>query len=98
MTSPGSLSFPQRQVWSEKLGLGMRMRPNSANSPSGNLLEADEIIVQPFELGTLTTSSAKRCSLADLLPIWNKERVGVILQRCLASIVEGWMVRARVRN
>ena len=24
-----------------------------------------------------------------------KERVGVILERCLASIVEGWMVRAK---
>jgi hypothetical protein len=41
-----------------------------------SLLEADEIIVKPFEVGRLTdTSSAKRCSLADLLPIWKRKEL-----------------------
>jgi hypothetical protein len=48
------------------------MGPNSTNSPSGILLEADEIIVKPFEVGRNTLE---------------KERVEVILQRCLASTV-----------
>jgi|ERR1039457_379321 hypothetical protein len=96
MTSPRSLSFPQSQVWSEKLGLGMR--PNSANSPSGILLVADEIIVKPFEVGRLTDLVREKMLTRRPNYPFGKGRswsVGVILQRCLASIVEGWMVRAK---
>src|SRR5450755_230108 len=49
------------------------MRPNRANSQSGPLLEADEIIVKPFKVGRL----------ADLV---RGKTAGVILQRCLPSI------------
>ena len=71
------------------------MRPNSANSPSGILLVADEIIVKPFEVGRLTDLVREKMLTRRPTTHLEKERVGVILQRCLASIVEGWMVRAK---
>ncbi len=38
------------------------------------VLEADEIIVKPFEAGKLADLSAKRCLTASLLPSWkNRE-------------------------
>jgi len=71
------------------------MRPNSANSPSGILLEADEIIVKPFEVRRLTDLVREKMLTRRPTTHLEKEGVGVILPRCLASIVEGWMVRAK---
>ena len=67
----------------------------TARSPSGILLEADEIIVKPFEVGRLTDLVREKMLTRRPTTHLEKERVGVILQRCLASIVEGWMVRAK---
>jgi hypothetical protein len=52
------------------------------------LLEADEIIVKPFEVGRLTDLVREKMLRIPTTRL-GKERVGVILQRYLPSIVEG---------
>src|SRR5271155_2362657 len=69
--------------------------PDVQSAMAAILLEADEIIVNPFDVGRL--AELVRTKLATRKPAAraDKERVGVILQRCLPSIVEGWLVRAK---
>jgi hypothetical protein len=59
------------------------------------LLETDEIIVKPFDVGRL--AGLVRAKLATRRPAArvDKERVGVILRRCRPSIVEGRLVPAK---
>jgi DNA-binding response OmpR family regulator len=59
------------------------------------LLEADEVIVKPFEVGRLTELVREKMLTRRPVARLRKERVGVILQRCVASIVEGWLARAK---
>jgi hypothetical protein len=54
------------------------MPPNSANSPSG-LLEADEIIVKPFEVEKPTDLVREKMLIRGLTTHLEKARVGVIL-------------------
>jgi CheY-like chemotaxis protein len=69
--------------------------PDVQSAMAAILLEADEIIVKPFDVGEL--AELVRTKLATRKPAAraNKERVGVILQRCLPGIVENWLVRAK---
>ncbi len=69
--------------------------PDVQSAMAAILMEADEIIVKPFDVGKL--AELVRTKLATRKPAarTNKERVGVILQRCLPSIVEAWLVRAK---
>ena len=59
------------------------------------LLEADEIIVKPFEVGKL--ADLIRAKMLNRQPTarLEKERVGAILQRCMTRVVEDWLVRAK---
>jgi DNA-binding response OmpR family regulator len=70
--------------------------PDVQSAMATILLEADEIIVKPFDVGRLgellNTKLDRRKPAAGAT---NKERVGVILQRCLSGIVEGWLTRAK---
>lgn len=59
------------------------------------LLEADEIIVKPFDVGRLAELVGEKMLTRRPAARLEKERVGVILQRCLNSIVEGWLIRAK---
>ncbi len=52
------------------------------------LLEADEIIVKPFEVGRLTDLVREKMLRIPTTRL-EKERVGVVLLRYLPSIVEG---------
>jgi DNA-binding response OmpR family regulator len=69
--------------------------PDVQSAMAAILLEADEIIVKPFEVGRL--AELVREKMLDRKPAARacKERVGVILQRCVASIVEAWLARAK---
>ena len=69
--------------------------PDVQGAMAAILLEADEIIVKPFEIGRLTELVKER--VLDRRPTTklDKERVGVILQRCVSSIVENWLKRAK---
>jgi DNA-binding response OmpR family regulator len=69
--------------------------PDVQSAMAAILLEADEIMVKPFEVGKLAdlvrTKMLNRKPAARL----EKERVGTILGRCIASVVEDWLARAK---
>jgi len=72
--------------------------PDVPSAMAAILLEADEIILKPFEVGRLAELVREKMLTRRPAAPLGKERVGVILQRCLTSIVEGWLVRAKQSN
>jgi DNA-binding response OmpR family regulator len=69
--------------------------PDVQSAMAAILLEADEIIVKPFEVGRLAELVREKMLARKPAARLCKERVGVILQRCVSSIVERWLVRAK---
>jgi DNA-binding response OmpR family regulator len=69
--------------------------PDVQSAMAAILLEADEIIVKPFEVGRLAELVREKINTRKPAARLAKERVGVILQRCITSIVEDWLVRAK---
>jgi DNA-binding response OmpR family regulator len=69
--------------------------PDTQSAMAAILLEADEIIVKPFEVAKLADLVREKMLTRKPAARVCKERVGVILRRCVTSIVEGWLVRAR---
>src|SRR5438128_8956909 len=67
--------------------------PDTQGAMAAILLEADEIIVKPFEIGRLTELVNERMLSRRPNTELRKERVGVILHRCLISIIERWLAR-----
>jgi len=69
--------------------------PDVQSAMAAILLEADEIIVKPFEMGKL--ADLVRGKLVDRKPAVRieKERVAAILQRSLNSVVHDWLTRAK---
>ncbi len=72
--------------------------PDVPSAMAAILLEADEIILKPFEVGRLAELVREKMLTRRPAAPLGKERVGVILQRCLPSIVEGWLLRAKQSN
>lgn len=69
--------------------------PDVQSAMAAILLEADEIIVKPFEPGKFADLIRdKMLSRSPALRV-EKERVGAILRRCISTIVAGWLVRAK---
>jgi DNA-binding response OmpR family regulator len=69
--------------------------PDVQSAMAAILLEADEIIVKPFEVGRLAELVREKMLARKPAARLCKERVGVILQRSVSSIVERWLVRAK---
>jgi len=69
--------------------------PDVQSAMAAILLEADEIVVKPFEIGRLTELVNQKMLNRKSTKRLDKERVGVILQRCVSSIVEDWLARAK---
>jgi DNA-binding response OmpR family regulator len=69
--------------------------PDVQSAMAAILLEADEIIVKPFEVGRFVEFVREKMLTRRPAARLGKERVGVILQRCLTDIVEGWLARAK---
>ena len=69
--------------------------PDVQNAMSAILLEADEIIVKPFEVGRLVELVHERMLGRKPAVRLSKERVGTILQRCIGNVVEDWLARAK---
>jgi len=69
--------------------------PDVQSAMAAILLEADEIIVKPFEVGRLAELVREKMNTRKPAVRLEKERVGVILQRCITGIVEDWLVRAK---
>jgi DNA-binding response OmpR family regulator len=72
--------------------------PDVQSAMAAILLEADEIIVKPFAAGRLAELVREKMLTRRPAARLEKERVGVILQRCVRSIVDAWLVRAKQSN
>ncbi|HZW94105.1 MAG TPA: response regulator [Candidatus Eremiobacteraceae bacterium] len=69
--------------------------PDVQSAMAAILLEADDIIVKPFEVGKLAELIREKMLTRRSAPRLEKERVGTILQRCITSVVEDWLARAK---
>jgi DNA-binding response OmpR family regulator len=69
--------------------------PDVQSAMAAIVLEADEIVVKPFEIGRLTELVREKALNRKATKRLDKERVGVMLLRCVGSIVEDWLARAR---
>ena len=69
--------------------------PDVQSAMAAILLEADEIIVKPFEAGKFADLIRDKMLSRSPATRVEKERVGVILRRCLSTIVAAWLVRAK---
>jgi DNA-binding response OmpR family regulator len=69
--------------------------PDVQSAMAAILLEADDIIVKPFEAGQL--AEIVRNKLLTRKPALRtpKERVAAILERCVSRIVDEWLVRVK---
>jgi DNA-binding response OmpR family regulator len=69
--------------------------PDVQSAMAAILLEADEIIVKPFDVGKLADLVREKLSNRRPAARLEKERVGTILRRCIASVVDEWLERAK---
>jgi DNA-binding response OmpR family regulator len=69
--------------------------PDVKSSMDAIFLEADEIIVKPFETGKLAEMVREKLLTRKPSARTHKERVAAILQRCTSHVVEGWLVRVK---
>src|ERR1700675_149175 len=69
--------------------------PDVQSAMAAILLEADEIVVKPFEIWRLTELVREKVLNRKPAKRLEKESVGAILQRCVSSIVEDWLARAK---
>jgi DNA-binding response OmpR family regulator len=69
--------------------------PDVQSAMAAILVQADEIIVKPFEPGTFAELVREKMLTRRPTVRLEKERVGVILQRCVTKIVDAWLLRAK---
>jgi DNA-binding response OmpR family regulator len=69
--------------------------PEVESAMAAILLEADEVLVKPFEIGRLTDLIQVRVLNRKPTKRIAKERVSEILRRCSDNIVEDWLARVR---
>jgi DNA-binding response OmpR family regulator len=69
--------------------------PDVQSAMAAILMEADEIVVKPFEVAKLADLVRERLLNRKPAARLEKERVGTILRRCIASVVEDWLARAK---
>lgn len=98
MPNPGdgfTVITAMRHSQPEALTMLVSGYPDIQSAMAAIVLEADEIIVKPFDVGKLAALlHEKMLNRKPGVPS-SKERVGVILQRCLTNIIEVWLVRAK---
>jgi DNA-binding response OmpR family regulator len=98
MPDPGdgfAVITAMRHSQPEALTLLVSGYPDIQRAMAAIVLQADEIIVKPFEVGKLVALVHERMLIRKPAARSSKERVGAILQRCVASIIELWLVRAK---
>jgi DNA-binding response OmpR family regulator len=69
--------------------------PDVKSAMDAILLEADDIIVKPFEAGKLAEMVHDKLVNRKPSARMKKERVAAILQRCTSGIVENWLLRVK---
>jgi DNA-binding response OmpR family regulator len=69
--------------------------PDVQSAMAAILLEADEIIVKPFEVGRLADLLREKMSTRKPAARMEKQRVAAILQRCMPGVIDDWLARAK---
>jgi len=69
--------------------------PDVKSAMEAILLEADDIIVKPFEPGKLADLIHTKLQTRKVAAHTPKERVAAILQRCASGIAEEWLTRVK---
>ncbi len=69
--------------------------PDVQSAMAAILLEADEIMVKPFEVGRLAELVREKMTTRRPAARVEKERVGAILQRCIPAVVGDWLARVK---
>jgi DNA-binding response OmpR family regulator len=69
--------------------------PDVQSAMAAILLEVDEVLVKPFEIGHLTELINVRILNRKPTKRLDKERVGAILLRCTDAVVERWLERVK---
>jgi len=98
MPNPGdgfTVITAMRHSQPEALTLLVSGYPDIQSAMAAIVLEADEIIVKPFDVGKLAALVHEKMLSRKPGAPSSKERVGVILQRCVTDIIEIWLVRAK---
>jgi CheY-like chemotaxis protein len=67
--------------------------PDVQSAMSAIILQADEIIVKPFDTGKLAELLRDKLLSRKPAARKDKERVATILQRCATGVVEDWLAR-----
>ncbi len=84
-----------RHIQPKALTLLVSGYPDVKSAMDAILLEADEIIVKPFETKILADLVRDKLSTHQPTVPTPKERVAGILQRCTSLIVEDWLARVK---
>ena len=84
-----------RHTQPEALTLLASGYPDVKSAMDAILLEADDIIVKPFEAGKLAELIQGKLQTRKPSVRTPKERVAAILQRCTSGIVEEWLGRVK---
>ncbi len=98
MPNPGdgfTLITAMRHSQPEAVTLLLSAYPDLQSAMAAILLEADQIIVKPFDIGELGELLRKRLITRKPTNVLRKERVAAILQRSVDSIVAAWLVRSK---
>jgi YesN/AraC family two-component response regulator len=72
--------------------------PDLQRAMAAILLEADEVIVKPFEAGKLAELIHDKILTRKPVVQMEKERVAAILQRCATDVVRDWLARVKRSN
>jgi len=98
MPNPGdgfTVITAMRHSQPEALTMLVSGYPDIQSAMAAIVLEADEIIVKPFDVGKLAALVHEKMLNRKPGAASSKERVGAILQRCLTNIMDVWLVRAK---
>src|ERR1700681_3033014 len=98
MTDPGdgfTVVSSMRHSQPDALTMLVSGYPDVQSAMAAILLEADEIVVKPFEIGRLNELVREKVLNRKPRKRLDKESVGAILQRCANSIIEDWLARTK---
>jgi ActR/RegA family two-component response regulator len=98
MPNPGdgfSVVTAMRHTQPHALTLLVSGYPDVQSAMEAIALQADEIIVKPFEVDRLAELLREKMLNRKPAVSIEKERVGAILARCITTIVEDWLARVK---
>jgi len=98
MPNPGdgfTLITAMRHSQPDAVTLLLSAYPDVQSAMAAILLEADQIIVKPFDMGKLPDLLHERLLTRRPAAISRKDKVAEILRRSIDRIVAGWLVRSK---